>query len=201
MYRFSIVISLLFLMLYGANGQMKRESGYLTPLKIPISFSGGFGELRKNHFHTGLDFRTAGQIGLPVFAVKEGSVARVSVSPSGYGHALYLLHPDGHTTVYGHLSRFDPKIESYVIGGAIPFAGNLQLISQFLQDYYPIKKVISLPIPAIAAVQGDLICILRSGIPNQKSLKTLSSIFLPLPTRVPPGLHRSTCIHSTLKVL
>ena len=116
MYRFSIAISLLFLMLNGASGQIKRESGYLTPLKIPISFSGGFGELRRNHFHTGLDFRTAGQTGLPVFAVKEGSIARVSVSPSGYGHALYLLHPDGHTTVYGHLSRFDPKIESYVVG-------------------------------------------------------------------------------------
>ncbi len=115
MYRFSVAILLLLLILNGAGGQIKRVSGYQTPLKIPISFSGGFGELRKNHFHTGLDFRTAGQTGLPVFAVKEGSIARVSVSPSGYGHALYLLHSDGHTTVYGHLSRFDPKIESYVI--------------------------------------------------------------------------------------
>ncbi|MCK9639453.1 MAG: M23 family metallopeptidase [Prolixibacteraceae bacterium] len=116
MYRISIAISLLFLMINGATGQIKRESGYLLPLKIPVSFSGGFGELRKNHFHTGLDFRTAGQIGLPVYATKEGSISRISVSPTGYGHALYLLHPDGHTTVYGHLSRFDPKIESYVVG-------------------------------------------------------------------------------------
>jgi len=85
------------------------------PLKIPISFSGGFGELRKNHFHAGLDFRTSGQIGLPVFAVKNGSIARISISPTGYGHALYLLHQDGHTTVYGHLSRFNPKIDSYVV--------------------------------------------------------------------------------------
>ncbi len=115
MYRFSIAITLLFLVLIGVKGQTKKELGYIIPLKIPISFSGGFGELRRNHFHTGLDFRTAGQIGLPVFAVKEGSIVRVSVSPSGYGHALYLLHPDGHTTVYGHLSRFGPKIESYVI--------------------------------------------------------------------------------------
>lgn len=107
---------LILLILNGADGQIKRESGYLAPLKIPISFSGGFGELRRNHFHTGLDFRTAGQIGLPVFAVQEGYIARVSVSPSGYGHALYLMHPDGHTTVYGHLSQFDPKIESYVVG-------------------------------------------------------------------------------------
>jgi hypothetical protein len=116
MYRLSIAVTLIFLVLNEASSQTKKETGYLSPLKIPVSFSGGFGELRRNHFHTGLDFRTAGQIGLPVFAVKEGSIARVSVSPSGYGHALYLLHPDGHTTVYGHLSRFDTKIESYAVG-------------------------------------------------------------------------------------
>ena len=115
MYRFSITILLILLILNGAGGQIRREQVYQSPLKIAVSFSGGFGELRRHHFHTGLDFRTAGQIGLPVFAVKEGSIVRVSVSPSGYGHALYLLHPDGHTTVYGHLSRFGPKIESYVI--------------------------------------------------------------------------------------
>ncbi|MCK9411215.1 MAG: M23 family metallopeptidase [Prolixibacteraceae bacterium] len=115
MYRIPIAISLLFLVLNGANGQAKNGSGYQTPLNIPISFSGGFGELRKNHFHTGLDFRTSGQIGLPVFATREGSIVRISVSPTGYGHALYLLHPDGHTTVYGHLSRFNPAIESYVV--------------------------------------------------------------------------------------
>lgn len=115
MYKISFILPLFFWLSNTLNGQSIRKTGYDSPLKAPFSFSGGFGELRRNHFHTGLDFRTAGQVGIPVYAVKEGSVARVSVSPSGYGHALYLLHPDGHTTVYGHLSRFDPKIESYVI--------------------------------------------------------------------------------------
>jgi len=115
MHRKTLALSILFCLLNPLFGQFKKESGYVSPLKSPFSFSGGFGELRRNHFHTGLDFRTSGQIGSPVFAVKEGSIARVSVSPTGYGHALYLLHPDGHTTVYGHLSRFHPKIESYVI--------------------------------------------------------------------------------------
>lgn len=95
-------------------GQLKIVSDYVSPVKIPLSFSGGFGELRRNHFHTGLDFRTSGQTGIPVHAVKEGSVARVAVSPFGYGNALYLIHPDGNTTVYGHLLRFHPKIEAYV---------------------------------------------------------------------------------------
>jgi hypothetical protein len=115
MYKISIILPLFFGLVFSLCGQTIIKSEFSSPLKSPYAFSGGFGELRKNHFHTGLDFRTAGQIGIPVYAFKEGSVARVSVSPSGYGHALYLIHPDGHTTVYGHLSRFDPKIESYVI--------------------------------------------------------------------------------------
>ncbi len=115
MYRISLSIALFLLLINTLGGQIKIEGSYISPIKAPYSFSGGFGELRRNHFHTGLDFRTAGKIGLPVYAVKDGSVARISVSPSGYGHAIYLLHEDGHTTVYGHLSRFHPAIESYVI--------------------------------------------------------------------------------------
>ena len=111
----SLPFLILFLFLNPLFGQLKKESDYGAPLKIPFSFSGGFGELRKNHFHTGLDFRTAGQTGIPVYAPKDGSVARVSVSPFGYGHALYLIHSDGRTTVFGHLSRFSPKIEEYVL--------------------------------------------------------------------------------------
>ncbi len=114
MYIKIITLSLLFSLINPLLGQSVSKSAYISPIKPPFSFSGGFGELRRNHFHTGLDFRTAGQIGFPVFAVKEGYIARVSVSPAGYGHALYLLHPDGHTTVYGHLSRFHPKIENYL---------------------------------------------------------------------------------------
>jgi hypothetical protein len=107
-------VFVLFLLSTPLFGQSKMESGYIPPLKPPYSFSGGFGELRRNHFHTGLDFRTSGQTGIPVMAVKDGSVARVSVSPYGYGNALYLVHSDGNTTVYGHLLRFNPKIDAYV---------------------------------------------------------------------------------------
>ncbi|MEI7828874.1 MAG: M23 family metallopeptidase [Prolixibacteraceae bacterium] len=115
MYKVSFILPLIFILSNSLWGQTIIKPDFSLPLKGPYSFSGGFGELRRNHFHTGLDFRTAGQVGIPVYAFKEGSIARVSVSPSGYGHALYLLHPDGKTTVYGHLSRFNPKIETYVL--------------------------------------------------------------------------------------
>ncbi|HWR99149.1 MAG TPA: M23 family metallopeptidase, partial [Prolixibacteraceae bacterium] len=115
MYRISLATALFFVIINTLSGQIKTEGSYISPVKAPFSFSGGFGELRRNHFHTGLDFRTAGQTGMAVYAVKDGSVGRIYVSPSGYGLALYLAHEDGRTTVYGHLSRFHPKIESYVI--------------------------------------------------------------------------------------
>lgn len=85
-----------------------------SPLDIPLLLSGNFGELRSNHFHSGIDFKTQGAEGKPVHAVQEGYVSRISVSPWGYGNGLYLTHPDGTTTVYGHLQRFSPKIADYV---------------------------------------------------------------------------------------
>jgi murein DD-endopeptidase MepM/ murein hydrolase activator NlpD len=86
----------------------------ICPVKPPYLFAGSFGELRPNHFHSGLDFRTQGQTGMPVFAVKDGYVSRVGISPTGYGNALYMNHSDGTTSVYGHLERFHPKIQKYV---------------------------------------------------------------------------------------
>lgn len=80
-----------------------------NPFDFPILLSGNFGELRSNHFHSGIDFKTQGVEGKPVHAVQEGYVSRISVSPWGYGNGLYITHPDGTTTVYGHLQRFSKK--------------------------------------------------------------------------------------------
>lgn len=129
----------IFFLSWSAPGQVK----YLSPLKGPFSFSGGFGDLRRNHFHTGLDFRTGGQIGSPVYAISEATVARVSVSPYGYGHALYLVHPDGQTSVYGHLSRFQPKIEAYV------------LTQQYLKKQFAVDLIV--PPGLITFKKGELV--------------------------------------------
>ncbi|MCC8170463.1 MAG: M23 family metallopeptidase [Parabacteroides sp.] len=85
-----------------------------SPLDIPILLSANFGELRPNHFHSGLDLKTQGSTGKAVLAVKDGYISRISVSPFGYGNALYIDHPDGTTTVYGHLLRFAKEIAAYV---------------------------------------------------------------------------------------
>jgi hypothetical protein len=85
-----------------------------APLDIPLYLSGNFGELRSNHFHSGIDFKTQGVTGKVVRAVDEGFVSRINVSPYGYGNAVYIDHPNGETSVYGHLERFAPAIETLV---------------------------------------------------------------------------------------
>jgi murein DD-endopeptidase MepM/ murein hydrolase activator NlpD len=87
---------------------------FRSPLDIPINLSGTFGELRPNHFHSGLDIRTNNVEGLPVYAAADGIIIRIKVSAFGYGKALYIAHPNGYTTVYGHLQKFSDKIEEYV---------------------------------------------------------------------------------------
>lgn len=87
---------------------------FINPLKIPLSLSGNFGELRNNHFHSGLDIRTQQRTGLDVVATADGYISRLKIGPWGYGNVLYIQHPNGFTTVYGHLDEFAPKIRAYV---------------------------------------------------------------------------------------
>lgn len=76
--------------------------------------SGTMGELRSSHFHAGIDIKTGGKIGEPVHATKRGYITRIKVSTTGYGNALYMLHPDGNTSVYAHLDEYAPEIQEYV---------------------------------------------------------------------------------------
>lgn len=87
---------------------------YANPLDGELILSGNFGEIRGNHFHSGLDFKTGGIEGKPVYAVADGFVSRIFVSGDGFGKAIYLEHPNGKTSVYGHLSDFNPDIARYV---------------------------------------------------------------------------------------
>ncbi len=88
---------------------------YLNPLTIPPALSGNFGELRNNHFHSGIDFKTQQVTNKPIVAIEDGYVSRISVSPGGYGLALYIEHPStGHTSLYGHLNSFSDTITRWV---------------------------------------------------------------------------------------
>ncbi len=84
------------------------------PLNLPPSTAGSFGELRPNHFHSGLDFKTNQRTGYPLHAVLDGYVSRLRIQYGGYGRAVYITHPNGYTSVYGHLDRFSPEIEKVI---------------------------------------------------------------------------------------
>lgn len=87
---------------------------YRSPMDIPIFFSSNFAEIRTDRFHTGIDIKTQGVVGLPLRAVADGYIMRVTVAPGGYGRALYIAHPNGTMSVYGHLDRFTPQVEKYL---------------------------------------------------------------------------------------
>lgn len=90
---------------------------YGRPLELPVlQSSSNFGKLRSTRFHSGVDFRTGGVEGKKVLAVEDGEIYRIGVKPYGYGNVVYVMHPDGSISVYGHLSKFTPEVEEYVRG-------------------------------------------------------------------------------------
>ena len=104
------------LVLFGlvSSGQQHPQD-FHPPLDIPLVLSGTFGELRSNHFHAGIDIKTQGQSGLKVYAIADGYISRIKVSPWGYGKAIYITHDNGYSSVYAHLMRYTGTIQDYVI--------------------------------------------------------------------------------------
>ncbi len=88
---------------------------FIYPLKnVARLYSANFGELRPDHFHSGVDIKTDGKEGKEVVAVADGYISRIALSPYGYGLALYVTHYNGTTSVYGHLSRFREDVAKFV---------------------------------------------------------------------------------------
>jgi hypothetical protein len=92
----------------------ERSESYHPPLTIPLVLSANFGELRSNHFHMGLDFKTEAREGLTLHSIDKGYVSRINVSPHGYGRAVYINHPGGITSVYAHCQSLTGKLEKRV---------------------------------------------------------------------------------------
>lgn len=99
------------LLSFAQSLNLKKEFGY--PLKFKTNLAGNFAEPRHRHFHSGIDFRTF-QNGKEVVSVADGYIYRISVSPWGYGLAVYIAHANGYTSVYGHLQKFRADIQSFV---------------------------------------------------------------------------------------
>jgi hypothetical protein len=90
------------------------QNFFRPPIDGRIYLAGTFGELRSNHFHAGLDIKTGGVEGKNVHAAANGWISRVKISPWGYGNAIYIEHPNGYTSVYGHTKVLKGPIAEYV---------------------------------------------------------------------------------------
>lgn len=113
MVRIFLLIIVLLLNTTPAEAQISSIK-YISPVDFPISLAGNVGEIRSDHFHTGIDIKASRGVGSPVFAVADGYISRIGVSPTGYGNVLYVTHNDGSTSVYAHLDRFEKRISAWV---------------------------------------------------------------------------------------
>lgn len=138
-------IALLILAVLGIVYWCYRPSyGYFRPpLDRSLELAANFGELREGHFHMGLDIRTGGKEGLPVFASADGYISHLSIAPNGLGNAIFITHSNGLVTVYGHLQRFDDSLERMV-----------RLRQYAMQSW---QQEIDLPAGAYLVNRGDLI--------------------------------------------
>lgn len=74
-----------------------------------------------------------------VYAVADGYISRIKISPYGYGKSLYITHSNGFTSVYGHLKSFDGVIADFT--RAVQYALSESEIDTLLSpDKIPVKK-------------------------------------------------------------
>jgi len=138
--RQSVFFIFFVLLTYNLVAQKDYPKNYFrSPIDFKIQIAGNFGELRSNHFHTGLDILTQGVVGKKVYAIADGYVSRIYISGGGYGNALYVTHPNGYVSVFGHLKAFNKKISAFldsVQHAKKQFAMNLYP----LPAQFPVKK-------------------------------------------------------------
>ena len=109
------------------------------PLDLPPVTAGTFGELRPNHFHAGLDFKTNETTGYPVHAAFDGYVSRLRVQVGGFGNAIYITHPNGYTTVYGHIEKYSAAMEKAVRDSQYKYQ-NFEVDLKFKPTQLPVCK-------------------------------------------------------------
>lgn len=197
--RFVVAIIICFGLYFNCSAQDIIQSRqypqkfFRYPLDLPPSTAGSFGELRPGHFHSGLDFKTNGRTGYPVHAAYDGYVSRLRVQFGGFGNAIYITHPNGYTTVYGHIERFSPEME--------------QIVRNYQYQQQSFEVDFNLPPLQLLVCKDDVIALsgnagasagphLHFEIRDTESEETINpQLFgLTIPDKVPPSL-KTICIY------
>ena len=131
------IITFLFLSISGKAQQLDRK-GFGAPFDFSLYLSGNFGELRSNHFHGGLDFKTQHRSGMKLLALQDGYISRVQVT-HGSGYVLHTVYDNGFSTISRHLMGF--------VGSVAQLVDSLQYRNEswevdikFQPHEHPIKK-------------------------------------------------------------
>ncbi|HJY21390.1 MAG TPA: M23 family metallopeptidase, partial [Hanamia sp.] len=162
---------------------------FIYPVDARIGLAANFGELRSNHYHMGLDCRTNQVENRPVKAAADGYIARVSVAPFGFGQAIYINHPNGLTTLYGHLNKFYPELEKYVTQKQYELE-SWQVSLDIPAGLFPVKKGQFIANSGnTGGSQGPHV---HFEIRDTKTDKVLNPLLFgfPIPDNVPPTLLR-----------
>ncbi len=131
------------------SGPKKFPQGYFVePTDSSLKIAGNFGEIRPNHFHGGLDVKTGGREGAYVWAVADGYVSRIKISPYGYGKCLYITHPNGYVSVYGHLQRLYGQVAEYL-------KKEQYKAESYELDIYPEKNLLKVKQCDTVAISGN----------------------------------------------
>lgn len=140
---FQKYLSLLGISLTALVGEMQAQAYpkdyFRNPLDIPIVLAGNFGECRPNHFHSGIDIKTMGKENMKVYAVADGYISRIKMERGGFGHALYITHPNGYTTLYAHLNDFMPDVQKFTRQQQYK-KENWEIDIPVPADVFPVKK-------------------------------------------------------------
>lgn len=146
---FTVILFLITSVSFAQNIERAYPQNYFRPpLDLAPQASGSFGELRANHFHSGTDYRTNQREGYPVYAVADGFISRARVQLGGGGNALYIEHPNGFTSVYMHLQKYNKTIADVV-------KAKQYELQSFSVDFPPGKNAIPVKKGEIIAYSGN----------------------------------------------
>lgn len=179
---------------YNSHAQFLPDRNYpknyfIYPVDARIGIAANYGELRPNHYHMGLDCRTNQVQNRPVMAAAEGYVAHIRVEPFGFGRAIYINHPNGLTTLYGHLNKFFPALEKYVKEQQYKLQ-SWQVFLDIPPGMFPVKKGQFIAFSGNAGGSQGPHC--HFEIRDTKTDKVLNPLLfgMPIPDKVPPSIIR-----------
>ncbi len=157
------------------------------PLGIPMEIVANLGELRTNHWHMGLDIRTNQKENQPVYAAADGYIAHIGIRPQSFGRFIIINHPNGLSTLYGHLNDFFPDLEKYVTEQQYK-QETWAIELSFSPDQFPVYKSKFIALSGnTGGSQGPHVHFEIFHTESGKRLNTLMFGF-PLPDNVPPNL-------------